>query len=221
MTWNPFKKEETPSADPKKSEQEEFLASLRTTVEDVVKPVRDSVTAMQERWAELEKAATTPAPEKKDPADPNTDLPTYLREQLTPLAMQNIQTNARLTERDILDEVAPYWAHLVPEIKRLFAETVLARKASADYPVYCRNIVSLVIGKAAQEAGLRFDGQNKRFFLEDAASKGEHGDTLYSDQNLNWTDPRNPSKTLTASDQLAKLGISAKDFAESVKRGVV
>ena len=223
MTWNPFKKEDSP-AEQKPNEQEEFLSKLRTSIEEVVKPVRDSVTKMEARWEELEKAATNPpapAAEHKDPADPNTDLPGYLKEQLTPLAVQTIQTNARLTEREILDEVAPYWAHLVPEIKKMFAETALIRKSAPDYPIYCRNIVNLVVGKAAQEAGLRFDGQSKRFFLEDAASKGEHGETVFSDPNLNWTDPRNPGKTLTASDQLAKLGISAKDFAESVKRGVV
>jgi len=213
--------DDPPAAEPNK-EQEEFLSKLRTTVEEVVSPVRDSVKAMQDRWAELEKAATAPPPpEKKDPADPNTDPQGWMREQLTPLAMQNIQTNARLTEREVLDEVAPYWAHLLPEIKKMFAETALVRKAAADYPIYCRNIVSLVVGKAAQEAGLRFDGQSKRFFLEDATSKGEHGDPLYSDPNLTWTDPRNPTKTLTASQQLANLGISPKDFAESVKRGVV
>ena len=131
-----------------------------------------------------------------------------------------MQTNARITEGEVLSEISANWAHLIPEIKGYFASTPVQRKAMADYAEFCRNIKDMVVGKAAQKAGLRFDGKNQRFFLEDASAKTGGADSPLADPDLNWTDP-NTGKTISASETLARLGIKPEEFVENQKKGLV
>jgi len=58
-----------------------------------------------------------------------------------------------------------------PKSKATSPALRLSAKRWADYAEFCRNIKDMVVGKAAQKAGLRFDGKNQRFFLEDASAE--------------------------------------------------
>ena len=80
-----------------------------------------------------------------------------------------ILTNARPTEREVIDELSADWAHLFPEIRGFFANTAIETKAKPDYAQYCRNCADLVIAREARNSGLRYNRESQSFFLEDRA----------------------------------------------------
>lgn len=220
MTWGLGKKKEEGADDAakaaEKAEREELLNAFAAKFEEIVKPVRDSVADMQAKWAKVENAATTPPDENHDAA--GNELTEEQKRQARENALLGgiVATNARLTESEVIGEVAAKWSGFLPKIKEYFANTPLDRKGKPDYAVYCRNIVKMVIGDAALAGGLSYDGNQKRFFLEDsAAASGENADVFTSD--LNWTDKN--GKTVSATEQLNHLGIDPKEFADSVKEG--
>ena len=224
-TWNPFKKDETDKKDGAQNQADidALVEKLGATFDARMKPLSDKIEGIEQKWNALETAATRasePPLEKKEPADPAVEPERWKAENLGPLAAQTILTNARLTEREIIDEISANWSHLIPKIREYFANTQIQRKAQADYAEYCRNIVDMVIGKAAKEAGLRFDGQNKKFFLEDASTKGTNGEpSIFDGQDLNYT--TKDGKIITPAEQLARLGIDPKEFAENAKKGLI
>lgn len=220
MAWGLGKKKEEGADDAakaaEKAEREEMLNAFAAKFEEIVKPVRDSVADMQAKWAKVESAATTPPDENHDVN--GNELTDEQKRAARDRALVGgiVATNARLTEAEVIGEVAAKWSGFLPKIKEYFAACPLERKGQADYVGYCRNIVKMVIGDAALAGGLSYDGNQKRFFLEDsAATTGENADVFTSD--LNWSDKN--GKTVSATDQLARLGIDPKEFADSVKEG--
>jgi hypothetical protein len=229
MAW-PFGKKEGQTEDDAKKELDAFIdrigTSLEAKLEEKLKPIREEVGAVKTKWEALEKAAG------EGGGNNGSDNGGGGGEELTPeqkLELNNrkhlaltIATNARITEGEILGEVSTQGlSEFIPKIKEYFQNTPIDRKGQADYAVYCRNIVNMVVGEAARTGGLRFDGNNKKFFLEDAGGKGgenQQYDFLAGD--MAWTDPRS-GKVVSASQQLAKLGIKPEEFAESIKKGVV
>lgn len=228
MTWSPFKKPETQPAnngEQNKSEVDQLIEKLNTSFEEKLtaklSPLSQTVQDLKTEWDGVKQAATNP-PEKQEerqPADINTDPERWAAEKLTPLQMQVITTNARITENAVLSELDKQWNHLLPSIRDYFEKTPWQRKALPDYQEYCRNIVSMLVGKEAMKSGLRYDSEGKRFFLEDATSRNEQGESLFS-PDLTWQDPRS-GRVMRPEDQLAKLGIDPKQFSESVKKGLV
>ena len=228
--WNPFKKDGQPDEEAKK-ELDAFIDRIGTSfeakLEDKLKPIREEVTAVKTKWEALEKAAGegggggNGGGEGGGGGDQNfTDEQKRELKDRQLLAL-SIVTNARVTEGEILGEaVGQGLGEFVPKIKEYFQNTPVERKGQADYPTYCRNIVKMVVGTAAIDGGLRFDGQSKKFFLEDASGKGGDNQYDFLAGDLAWTDPRS-GKTFSASEQLAKLGIKPEEFAESIKKGAV
>lgn len=175
MAWNfgrqtdPDPEKEKKIADQSKEEMEAFAASLRTSFEESVKPLRDEL-------AELKAAAATratPTPARTEP----TEIPSVLDNEdaafnarLGPVAVQTALLNARMTESEVLSDIsAKGWGHLVPQIREVLEkQTPLQTKAGQGYRGYVENVADMLIGKAAKDKGLRFDGQKQTFFLEDA-----------------------------------------------------
>lgn len=235
MAW-PFGNKQGASEDDQKKELDAFIDRIGTSfeakLEDKLKPIREEVIAVKTKWEALEKAAGNG--EGGDGGDGGNDggaasggdqnLTDEQKRELNDRKMLalTIATNARITEGEILGEVVGQGlGEFVAKIKEYFQNTPIARKGQADYATYCRNIVDMIVGREARSGGLRFDGQNKKFFLEDAGGKGGDGtqyDFLAGD--MAWVDPRS-GKVVSASEQLKKLGIKPEEFAESVKKGVV
>ena len=135
-----------------------------------------------------------------------------------------MQTNARLTENEVISEIAASWPDQVAEIRGYLQTAPIDVKGRADYGEYCRNIVDMVIGRAAKKNGLRYDGQHKTFFLEDKSTSSTQQDGILSDPNLAWQQRDangNIKRTWTAADQLRALDIDPEQFAKNVKEGVV
>jgi len=226
VTWSPFKKTEPEKTDDQtKSEVDQLVeklgASFDAKLTERLDPLQKGFTELKGEWDGIKAAAT----EKPDPnnngggGEELTDEQKAARDRKS-LLILSVQTNARITEGEVLSEISANWAHLIPEIKGYFASTPVERKAMADYAEFCRNIKDMVVGKAAQKAGLRLDGKNQRFFLEDASAKTGGAESPLNDPDLSWTDP-NTGKSITASETLARLGIKPEEFVENQKKGLV
>jgi hypothetical protein len=223
MAW-PFKKPDEAAGGEKKTDEQSkaeidtLVERLGASFEERIKPISDGLTALKTEWDGIKAAATpTPNPNVNSDGSEVTEEQKNARRANATIAIA-VNANARLTESEIVSEVAVKWGKFVPKIKEYFGNTPIERKAQPDYPDYCRNIVKMVIGDAALTSGLSY-GQDNKFFLEDATARvGE--DSPLNDQSLTWTDPRS-GKVLTAAQQLSKLGIDPKEFAESMKNGVV
>jgi len=223
--WKPFQKTNEPEkkegGEQEKSEVDQLVEKLGVSFDERIKPLKEGFEALKSEWDGIKAAAT----EKPDPnsngggGEELTDEQKAARDR-TALLTLSVQTNARITEGEVLSEISANWAHLIPEIKGYFASTPVQRKAMADYAEFCRNIKDMVVGKAAQKAGLRFDGNNQRFFLEDASAKTGGAESPLANPDLSWTDP-NSGKTITASETLARLGIKPEEFVENQKKGLV
>jgi hypothetical protein len=201
--------------DQSKSEADLLIERLGVTIEAKLKPLADQVSAI-DKW----RTDLTALAEKKPPAEkkegetekrvtleeaslsPEAEA-LWARQNLGPIASQTVTISARLTERECLDSLGPEFDFLKPDIRKIFDEqTPITRKAGADYPAYCSNVVKMVIGDAALKAGLKADGKSRRFFLEDGSSK---------DQGK--TEGFEPSEIET----LRKLKIDPKEFSDANK----
>jgi len=222
MGWSPFKKTEDPpkkEGEQEKSEVDLLVEKLGVSFDERMKPLKEGFEALKTEWDGIKAAAGKEPDPKETPPEELTDEQKTARDRTTLLTL-SVQTNARITEGEVLSEISANWAHLIPEIKGYFASTPVQRKAMADYAEFCRNIKDMVVGKAAQKAGLRFDGKNQRFFLEDASAKTGGAESPLNDPDLSWTDA-NTGKTITASETLARLGIKPEEFVENQKKGLV
>lgn len=206
MAW--FKKEEvkeeTKTADQSSLDINKLVEAMRPLIKEEVAPVLAKVEAVEGKWNKLE----TDAAEAERKAAEAEHPPTAPTENELKLAAGIAITNARLMERDILDGVrADGWGDLVPKIQDWFNKADAGVKSRPDYNSYCTNIVDMVVGRAAREKGLKYDGQTKSFFLEDKSSSGEEG-----------TDsPLNKEELQT----LKNLNIDPKAFLQNAKSGAL
>ncbi len=163
--------------------------------------VNEKISNMDNRWNSLESEAKA-AEEKQKLIDNPPVAPT---ENELKLAAGLAITNARLIERDIIDQVkAEGWGHLIPEIQGFFNAANVDVKSRADYNAYCLNIKHMCIGRAAEKGGLRFDGANKTFFIEDkSGASGTTSSGLTHDEENFLKD---------------KLGVDPKKFVENAKK---
>jgi hypothetical protein len=205
-----------------------LVERLGASIDERIKPLREGFEKLQSDWdtikTEATKAPTTTTQATNADGTPRELTDEEKRNNATRATVSlAVQTNARLTEREVLDEINSAWTHLVPKIREYFNSTPIERKAQADYADYCRNIVDMVIGKAAKEAGLRYDGQNKTFFLEDKSTSVTREDGPLSDPALEWQQQKSDGsiKRWSVADQLRALDIDPTKFSENVKKGIV
>ena len=220
--WNPFTKtSDSDKVDDKtqsKTDQDALVERMNAAFAEHMKPLRDEFTTLKNDWESIKAAATKEEPPPNNEGELTPEQKNE-RDKRSLLAL-NIATNARLTEGECIQGISDQWKHLIPEIRTLFNRTPIERKAQPDYPEYCNNIVDMLIGKAARSAGLRYNGDNKTFFIEDAASKTGGEQSPLADPALSWQDPVS-GKTESASETLRKLGIKPEDFVKSMNDGIV
>jgi hypothetical protein len=210
-----------------KADMDALVDRFSAAVDERVKPLRETVEKLQTDWDTIKTEATKPPAADTTPR--NAD---GTPRELTPEEKQRntqqatlgvaILTNARLTEREVLDELSADWTHLIPEIRGIFANTPMEQKGRGDYAQYCRNCVDLVIAREARKSGLRYNRENQTFFLEDKSTSSTREDGVLSDPSLSWRqETSSGTRVWTPEEQLRKLGIDPKEFSESVKKGVV
>lgn len=227
-----FNRRKPDASDAGKTAEEQSEAQVNALVEKLgasveerfFKPLREELTGLKNEWETIKTEATKP-PAAAGPTNADGTPRELSQEEKNALGTkaafaQSVLTNARLTEREVLDELPADWSHLIPKIRAHFASTSLDRKALPDYADYCRNCADLEIARAARTAGLRFNQESKTFFLEDKSGAGTSGeDNPLNDPSLTWRKP--DGKVVTGLETLAALDIDPAKFAESMKKGVV
>jgi hypothetical protein len=210
-----------------KAEMDALLEGFSAKVEEKIAPLRTTVENLQTKWNVIEAEATKPPVVDNRPKNPDgtpRDLTDDEKRNNATLAgvQLSVQTNARLTEREVIDELQDDWKHLIPEIRGIFASTPIEQKARTDYAQYCRNCVDLVIAREARKSGLRRNSETGAFFIESKGTSESREDSVLSDPSLAWRqETPNGVRVMSAQEQLEKLGIDPAKFAESVKKGVV
>ena len=121
------------------AEQNAFIERIGVSIDAKLKPLSDKVETWDGRWKKLEEAATTPETPPED--DSLTDEQRRRKEdqsEKSKILAVAIATNARITEGEVISEVATKFPHFTDKVTEYFANTPLERKAQADYGAYCR-----------------------------------------------------------------------------------
>lgn len=225
--WNREKNNEPPPA----SEQDKLLEKFSTLVTEALKPIAAKV---EEQGNEVKTLATKftalESGAEKELADAEARRRAEEEGALTPeqreanerkaLFAMNVATNARITEDRAAAVLEKEFPKLVSEFRQMCANTAIAVKAQANYEQQCMNAIDGLIGREARKGGLRYQKQTEKFVIEDGGSHGGgEGDPLIGG-DYDWMDERS-GKTLTGMQQLSKIGLGAKEFADMQKRGIV
>jgi len=221
-----FKKNPDGGEDQSKAEMDAMFAKFGEIIDERLKPVNESVSGLKSEWETIKAEATKPPVVDNRPKDehgnPRALTPEETQRNLNiALAEQNVQNAARWIEESVVGSLKADWKHVAGDLRKMFADTPVARKAQPDYAEYCKNCATLVIGREAESAGLRRK-ENGEFFLEDKSGVSGEPDSILNDPSLVWhyDTPQGP-RTMSAKEQLAKLHIDPKEFEDSARKGRV
>lgn len=213
MAWPKFGKSDDKTEDQSKAEADALVERFAAVIDEKIKPFGETVNTLKAKWDSIEEEARkSNEPPPKDPATLTPEEKTASREQA--LFALTVQANARITEAECVATLSDQWAHLIPEFKRMAAETNINVKASPNYAKLCNDAIDTLIGRAARSGGVRADASGK-FYIEDAASK-TGGDESPLHDIPTW---QGDDRVETVTDTLAKLKIDPKKFAEDLKSG--
>lgn len=180
MAW-PFPKKDEPVNDPNKPNEPPKEKSPAELIAESLKPITDSIAALA-----TEVKAMRPVPPQPKPVTPS-EIPSVLDDEnaafntrMTPLIQRQLEMEAKMTRTEIKQEYfdlgfGALWTQYEKEIDGTLANTALVTpdgqggfKVVRGDPQYVRNVVDMVLGRAARQGGVRFDDNKKTFFLEGA-----------------------------------------------------
>ena len=176
---------EKPVADiEKKPEEKPPEKSPAELIAESLKPVVEGFTQMRADIEEL-KNRTKPAEKPFKPAEmPSVldgDEDAAFNARLSPLVAMQLELQARVVTTDVKNEYnalgfGELWKQFEADINQQLSSSPLVSpdgKILRGNPDYIRNVVDMIIGRAARQKGLRFNGSDNRFFLEDAGGSAE------------------------------------------------
>jgi hypothetical protein len=228
MTWPFPEPKNTPSVEvgdgkgetkpPEKTPAELIAESLTTALA----PVLAKLGEQDARFAKLEDQ--TKPREPKPVVQPNETISVLDNEdaafaqRMTPLLARQLELEGRVVYGEIKSEyiAAGYgdlWTQYENEICTVLDSSPLVGtdgKPQRGSPQYIRNVVDMVLGRAARKAGMRFDGKSKGFFLE---TGGSSTDAPPSDKADGMND--NQRKVI------ARMGIPLEKAKETMKKLVM
>lgn len=225
--WNREKNNEPPPA----SEQDKLLEKFSTLVTEALKPIAEKVEAqatevktLTTKFTALESGA------EKELQEAEARRRAELEAELTPeqraekdrnnLFAQTVLTNARITENECVAALEVACPKLIPEFRQMCANTDWKIKALPNYQQQCMNAIDGLIGREARKNGLRYQKATEKFVIEDGGARGGSEDSVLVGGDYDWTDDRS-GKTLTGSEQLAKMHLTPEDFKKMQKMGIV
>jgi hypothetical protein len=176
------KENEVPDNIEKKNENKPPEKTPAELIAEALKPVTEGFAAMRTEIDAL-KVRTTP---KNAPEIPSVleDEDGAFNTRLTPIMAKTLEMEARMAKDDVEKEYrqlgfGDLWDENRKEIDGFLAKTQLVAPdekgqpaALRGNPEYIRNVADMMIGKAVKKGGVKFDGKDKRFFLEDTTGDG-------------------------------------------------
>jgi hypothetical protein len=173
MAWFGEKKDGDPKAEEQSHAQmDELVTKLRTSFQEDLKPLQAKIDSYETKFAELDQKVTKPAPKIEQQETPSVldNEDAAFNQRMAPIAYQTALLNARMTESEILNEVASKgWGEFIPEIRKVLDQTNIQTKALDTYAGYVRNVASMIVGQKAMDGGLKRDPERKTFFIEDGS----------------------------------------------------
>jgi hypothetical protein len=176
--------EVTPPNAEKKLEGEVKLPekSPAELIADALKPVTEGFAAMR---GEIDALKVRTAP-KGQPEIPSVldDEDGAFNTRLTPIMAKTLEMEARLAKDDIEKEYknlgfGDLWEQNRKDIDAFLSKAALVTTGEDGKPValrgnpeYIRNVADMMIGRAAKKGGVKFDGKDNKFFLEDTTGDG-------------------------------------------------
>lgn len=161
--------------------------SIAEIISESLKPFNES---LDQRFAAIQQDIEGLKP-KPRPATP-AEIPSVLDDEnaafntrMTPIIQSQLELEAKINTRDVKQEYidagfGAIWSQNEKEITDVLNSTALVqpdgqggvKKLRGDAQ-YIRNVADMIIGRAARNGGVRFDGTKKTFFLEGA--NGDNG----------------------------------------------
>jgi hypothetical protein len=183
----PSKLPENKVPDPEVKPLEKTAAELiAEALNPFIEGQRQFQTNLNERLQKLEEQTAKPPAREPDPGQPVSvldDENAAFAQRMTPLYARQLELESRIVKTDIKAEyvAAGYgdlWAKFAKDIDETVDKSPLVTAEGKPFrgdPQYIRNVVDMIMGRAARNAGMRFDGKDKGFFLESASSGPELG----------------------------------------------
>jgi len=226
--WN---REKEPGEEEVKTPQDELIARFSAALDEKLAPIKQQVEqqatevkTLTTKWTALESEGTRAAEEeaaRRRAVEEGELTPEQKAEkERQGLFAQTVLTNARITENECAASLERDFPKLVPEFRQMCANTDWKVKALSNYQAQCMNAIDGLIGREARKGGLRYQKQTEKFVIEDGGGRGNGERDPLVGGDYDWTDERS-GRTLTGTEQLAKMGLNAKDLAEMQKRGMV
>lgn len=183
MVWPLDKKIDPEVKDGEPPKPEKTPAELiAESVSAALKPLSDKIDSYDARFGTLEQNTRKPEPKRENVEALSVldDENAAFNQRLTPLLLRQLELEARVVKSDIKAEYArdgygDLWAQYETEINSVLESSPAVSgegKILRGDPAYIRNVVDMVMGRAARKAGMRFDGKSKGFFLETAGGAG-------------------------------------------------
>jgi hypothetical protein len=178
----PEKENQVPNDPEKKVDAKPPEKPISEIIAESLKPLSEGMASMR---AELESMKTKPAPkEKPEVASVLEDEDAAFNQRLTPIMAKTLEMEARMARQDVEREYrnlgfGDLWDDNRTEIDNFLDKSALVSQDERGTPValrgnpdYIRNVADMIIGRVARKGGIRFDGKDKKFFLEDATGDG-------------------------------------------------
>jgi hypothetical protein len=225
MKW-PWDKEEeaVPTPDPNKPgntpPEKTPTELIAESIATALRPVTEGMTAMRAEMAEMRK----PAP--KPPAEPQA-IPSVIDDEegaftarvtgpLTGILQRQLELEARVVLSDIKAEFAsegfgPVWKKYETEINKTITESPLvdgSGKVLRGSPDYIRNVVYMILGRAAKQNGLRYSDSTQKFTLEDGG--GDDGGNRHVEDHSGMSEKQKKI--------FLRMGVPLDKAGETLKR---
>ena len=114
------------------------------------------------------------------------------------------------------------WQRFAPEITKLCKIEKLMFQANAQG---VRNVVDMIIGRAARENGFRYDTKRKKFFLEDASQTSDasnpqaEADREFLDYSVTLPPNRDgKSKVVSRKSFLEGMGVTPEESKKAMAK---
>jgi len=216
--WNDKKEEKPPVTPPENKpafDVEDFFSKMNAHLKAQIDPLSAAVNDTKTRLEAIEQSG-----KKREEAKPTErtsvldDEERAFNEHLAPVASQTVALQARMVERDIMDEMRQDgWEDLIPDFRDYVSKVDILSKANPQYEMQCRNVRDMIIGKAAQKNGLKRRGNS--FILEDANATPSDPAMQRSSQEdrefLNYEVTTTKGKHVTRKEFLERMGYDLSD----------
>jgi hypothetical protein len=156
--------------------------SIADVIAESLKPFTERLDAMQQKM-DSTSAPPKPASTPQEITSVLDDENAAFAQRLTPVLARTYELEANMVRGEIEREYrglgfGDLWEENRKDIEAFLSNSALVTQDGNGKvvplrgdPNYVRNVADMIIGRATRKAGIRFDGKDKRFFLEDATGE--------------------------------------------------